>query len=181
MKRLLVILMLVSLPNAYAFPRQQQKQNRQEKQAEKRGAVVPRRLVMQDSVLAFYINQFQPQAEVSDEVFGRIVPFLRQFVQDRFEISQRRTRALNQLRQTMALGGSDDDVKRAVRDFDAADREFQANQERFLSNVDPLLNARQQARLRLFQIRADTRMRQMLDAIQNGNPRQTAEPASSPN
>src|SRR5712671_3524294 len=108
MKRLLIIL-LVSLPSAYAFPRQQQ--DRQQKlQPEKRVTVAPRRLIMADSVLAFYINRFQPQAEVSDEVFGKIVPFLRQFVQDRFEISQRRTRALNQLRQAVNRGGSDDDI-----------------------------------------------------------------------
>ena len=176
MKRLLVLLMLVWLPSAYAFPRQQ-RQNRQQKlQPENRPALAPRRL-MPDLVLAFYINRFQPQVEVSDEVFGRIVPILRQFVQDRFEISQRRTRALNQLRQTTTRGGSEDEIKRAIRDFDSADAEFQANQVKFLSSVDPLLNARQQARLRLFQIMADTRMRQMLDEIQNGQ-RQTGAPVS---
>src|SRR5438067_6478986 len=132
MKKLLIVFVLVSLPNAYGFPRQLQQQRQQNRQQQKlqpgnRATIAPRRLVMEDSVLAFYINQFQPQAEVSDEVFGKIVPFLREFVRDRFEISQRRTRALNQLRQVTARGGSDDELKRAVRDFDTADAEAQAN------------------------------------------------------
>src|SRR5438309_11854752 len=87
---------------------------------------------------------------VSNEVFAKILPFLQQFVQDRFEISQRRTRALNQLRQAIQRGGSEDDLKRLIHDFDTADADFQANQEKFLGNVDPLLDTRQQAKLRIF-------------------------------
>jgi len=67
----------------------------QQRPAPQRG--IPQR-VLQDAVLGFYVTEFQKQAEVSSEVFGKILPFLQQFVQDRFQISQRRTRALNQLR-----------------------------------------------------------------------------------
>ena len=130
---------------------------------------VPRR-VLQDAVLGFYVSEFQKQAEVSPEVFAKILPFLQQFVQDRFEISQRRTRALNQLRQGIQRGGSDEELKRLIHDFDTADADFQSNQEKFLSNVDPLLDPRQQAKLRLFQVMADNRMRQMLTSVvQNPN------------
>ena len=129
---------------------------------------IPRR-VLQDAVLGFYVSQFQQQAEVSPEVFGKILPFLQQFIQDRFEISQRRTRALNQLRQAIQRGGSEEELKHLIHDFDAADADVQANQEKFLSNVDPLLNARQQAKLRLFQVLADNRMRQMVTSVQNPN------------
>ena len=177
MRKLIITLMLATVPGAYALPPQQQPQ--QKLQAARRAAIVPRRLVMEDSVLAFYVTQFQQQAEVTDEVFGKIVPFLRQFVQDRFAISQRRTRALNQLRQAIQRGSPDDDLKRAIHEFDGADADFQANQEKFLNNVDPLLNLRQQAKLRIFQELADNRMRQMLNTIQNAN-RQNAAPANSP-
>ena len=102
-------------------------------------------------------------------LFAKILPFLQQFVQDRFEVSQRRIRALNQLRQAIQRGGSDEDLKRAIRDFDAADADFQSNQEKFLSSVDPLLDARQQAKLRIFQVMADNRMRQLLTSIRNPN------------
>src|SRR5438093_8517728 len=129
----------------------------------------PARRVLQDAVLGFYVSEFQQQAEVSSETFGKILPFLQQFVQDRFQISQRRTRALNQLRQAIQRGDSEEDLKRLVHDFDSADADFQANQEKFLSNVDPLLDAKQQAKLRIFQVMADNRMRQILTSVQNAN------------
>src|SRR5881296_1688911 len=115
----------------------------------------PARRVLQDAVLGFYVSEFQQQAEVSGETFAKILPFMQQFVQDRFEVSQRR--------------GSDEDLKRAIRDFDAADADFQSNQEKFLSRVDPLLDARQQAKLRIFQVMADRRMRQLLTSVRNPN------------
>ena len=56
-----------------------------------------------------------------------------------------------------------------MKELDTADADFQANQEKFLTNVDPLLNPHQQARLRILQIEADTRIRQYLNALQNNN------------
>ena len=158
-KRCMGLAILVIFAGTLAFSQQKAPPQR---------AAIPRR-VLQDAVLGFYVSEFQKQAEVTPEVFGKILPFLQQFVQDRFQISQRRTRALNQLRQGVQRGASDEDLKRLVHDFDSADADFQANQEKFLSNVDPLLDAQQQAKLRIFQVMADNRMRQMLTSVQNAN------------
>src|SRR5437899_11850039 len=155
MKKLVAALTGLALAGTLAFPQQRNQQ-------------LPAR-VLQDAVLGFYISQFQQQTEVSTETFAKILPFLQQFVQDRFEISQRRTRALNQLRRAVQGGGSEDELKRAIRDSDAADAHCQSNQEKFLSNVDPLLDARQQAKLRIFQVIADNRMRQLLTNVRNPN------------
>ena len=46
----------------------------------------PARRVLQDAVLGFYVSEFQQQAEVSGETFAKILPFLQQFVQDRFAV-----------------------------------------------------------------------------------------------
>lgn len=179
MKKLALILLLAGTSSAYALPGQQRPQ--QKLRPGDRPINAPaRRAMVEDSLIGFYTNQFQQQAEVSNEVFVKVLPFLRQFVHDRFEISQRRTRALNQLRQAVVRGGSEEDLKRLVRDLDGADADFQANQERFLGNVDPLLNARQQARLRLLQIMADNRIRELIDAVQNpAGPRQNAVPKAT--
>jgi len=155
MKKLVAAFVALEIATAIAFPQQKGQQR-------------PAR-VLQDAVLGFYISQFQQQTEVSTETFAKILPFLQQFVQDRFEISQRRTRALNQLRRAVQDGASEDELKRAIRDFDAADSDFQSNQEKFLGNVDPLLDARQQAKLRIFQVIADNRMRQLLTNVRNPN------------
>jgi hypothetical protein len=137
----------------------------------------PRAGALQDVVLGFYISQFQQVAEVNDEVFAKILPFLREFVSDRFEISARRTRALNQIRQFTNRGGSDDDIKRTIKELDQADADGLANQQKFLTNTDPLLTARQQAKVRIFQTMADQRIRQMLDRIQNATPNQQQQAA----
>ena len=165
MTKRVTILPLLILAGTFAFSQQNPPQ--QQKRPQQRN-VIPRR-VLEDAVLGFYVGQFQKQTEVSPEVFAKILPFLQQFVQDRFEISQRRTRALNQLRQAVQRGSSDEDLKRLIHEFDSADADFQSNQEKFLSNVDPLLDAKQQAKLRIFQVMADNRMRQMLTSVQNGN------------
>ena len=163
MTKLVAALLVLGAAAALAFP-----QEKAEPQPDtgKQGNGIPRRL-LQDAVLGFYVGQFQQQTEVSNEVFAKILPFLQQFVQDRFQISQRRTRALNQLRQAVQRGGSEDELKRLTREFDAADADFQSNQEKFLGNVDPLLDTRQQAKLRIFQVMADNRMRQILTSVQN--------------
>ena len=176
MKRLVAALLLMAALGTPGFSKQQQGQRLRQPDA----TPPARQRVngpLQDVVLGFYISQFQQVAEVTDEVFAKILPFLREFVQDRFEISARRTRSLNQLRQMINRGGSDDDIKRMIRELDKADADAQANQEKFLAKVDPLLDTRQQAKVRIFQAMSDQRIRQMLDRIQNAGPNQRQQVA----
>jgi hypothetical protein len=187
-KTVIAALFFAALSNAYGAPLRQRPQRpaqqnppavrpnanvpvRPNAAVRANGAIRPaqRQKLVQDALLGFYVNQFQQAGEVSPEVFAKILPFLQQFVQDRFEISQRRQRALNQLRKAIVGDASEDELKRLVRELDAADSEFQSNQEKFLSHVDPLLNTRQQAKVRILQTMADNRIRQMLDALQNPN------------
>ncbi|HYR83044.1 MAG TPA: hypothetical protein VE422_03085 [Terriglobia bacterium] len=143
--------------------------NREEKQAARTPAI-------EDAVLGYYINQFPQVAEIGDDVFVKVLPHLRQFVRDRFEISQRRNRALNTIRNIVQRDDSEEDLKRLIREFDKADADIQSNQERFLANVDPLLTTHQQARARLFLMIADNRIRQILNQVQN-NANRAAQPA----
>jgi hypothetical protein len=168
MKKIAItILLLGVLPNLYGGPRQERQQRQQNLRDGIRPRAAVRRSLVEDAVFNFYVRQFQQDTEMKPEVFVKILPFVDRFLQDRFEISRRRTRALNQLRQAINGNGSEEDLKRLVRDIDAADAEFQANQEKFLSNVDPLLNVRQQAKIRVLQNLADNQIRQALNAVQN--------------
>ena len=185
MKRIALAALLLAavssvVSTAYSGPLRRQQKLQQP--ARPNGA--PRRVV-EEAVLGFYVNQFQQSVqagEVTNEVFAKILPFLQQFVHDRFEISQRRTRALNQLRLAVARNAADDEVKRLVHDLDLADSEFQLNQEKFFTNVDPLLNARQQGRIRILQNMADNRIRQILNTVQPppGQRQGAAVPATNP-
>jgi len=172
MMKVAIIILLAALPNLYASPLQQ----RQQRLGNDRPRAALRRSVAEDAVYAFYVRQFQQDTDVTPEVFSKILPFIDQFLKDRFEISQRRTRALSQLRQAIQRNGSEDELKRLIRELDAADSEFQANQEKFLTNVDPLLNLRQRAKVRVLQNMADNRIRQYLNAVQNPDQRQGAGP-----
>ena len=174
MMKVAIIMLLAALPNLHASPLQQ----RQQRLGNERPRAALRRSVAEDAVYAFYVRQFQQDTDVTPEVFSKILPFIDQFLKDRFEISQRRTRALSQLRQAIQRNGSEDELKRLIRELDAADSEFQANQEKFLTNVDPLLNLRQRAKVRVLQNMADSRLRQYLNAFQNPQ-RPGAGPAQS--
>jgi hypothetical protein len=179
LKKLISALLLVTALATSGFSQQQRPQQRL-----RPGDVQPPAQqrprangAFQDVVLGFYISQFQQVAQVSDEVFAKILPFLRQFVQDRFEISSRRTRSLNQLRQSINRNAPEEEIKRLIRELDQADGDGLTNQQKFLDSVDPLLDPRQQAKVRIFQSMSDQRIRQMLDRIQNAGPNQQQQAA----
>jgi len=133
-----------------------------------------RRTLVQDAIYGFYLKQFQQDGEFPAELIGKMLPFLEQFLQERFEIGERLARALNQSRQAIARNAPDDELNRLTREVDAANAQFESNHQKFLNNVDPLLNARQQAKVRVLQDLADKRIRQALEAVQNANPNRPA-------
>jgi hypothetical protein len=184
MRKVGILLLLATVSSAYALPRPQ-RQQQQEKRAGNRASVLPRpRANLQNTIFVFYFNQIQKQVEFTDEVRGKIMPFVQEFIRSRFEISDRRRSAINQLRRAIANGGSEADLKRLTRELDAADEDFQNNQQKFLNSVDPFLNPIQQAKLRLIQIQADDRLRRMLEEVQqqnsSGQPQNAAPATSSP-
>ena len=124
---------------------------------------------LEDSVISFYVGEFQRVVNVNPDVFAKALPIIREFIQTRFDLSGRRQDTLQQLRMLVNNGkSSDQDIKQAIRDLDKADADIQANQDHFLSTIDPILNTRQQGRVRVFQQVADQRMRQMINSIRNG-------------
>lgn len=120
-----------------------------------------------DMIEGFYVSQLPGMVELSDEQFVKILPVLRQSLRDRFEISTRRTRATNQLRQATQRGSSDEELTRLVRELDRADNDVQSNREMFLASVDPLLTPRQQARLRMSLIMIEQRVGNMIQRANN--------------
>jgi hypothetical protein len=134
-----------------------------------------RRNLLREAIFSFYVKQLQQDGEIAPDVFtNKIIPYLQQFLDERFEISERHDRALRQLRQAVNRSASEDEYKQFVRELDSADADFQANHEKFYKNVDPLLNPRQQAKLRILQNMADNQIRQLLNEVQNPNPQRPA-------
>jgi hypothetical protein len=181
MRKLAIAVILILMSEEAVFPQVQKAREggRQQQPAARRQNVPLRRAAIQDAIEGFYVTQFRQLSEVSDEVFVKVLPFLEQFVRERFEITQGRRQSLNQLRTVVDSGGSDDDIRRLVRELDEADSEIQTTQQTFMRNVDPLLNTRQQGKLRLFLDLTDQQIRRMLTGIQNAT--QPNRPANQKN
>ncbi len=179
MRKLAAVFLLVILSSTIALSKQDgaRRLEPRGKAANRAAAQAGRTPAIEDAVLGYYISQFPQVAEVGDDVFVKVLPHLRQFVRERFEISQRRNRALNAIRNMVQSADSEEDLKRLIREFDKADADIQANQEKFLANVDPLLSTHQQAKARLFLMMADNRIRQILNQIQNNAANRAAQPA----
>ena len=129
-------------------------------------------------IQGFYINQLRQQArqaEISEDQVNRLLPVLRQYLEERNEAGgTRRLRAQRELQQAFNRGASDDELSRLIQQFDRIETDVQAAQARFLASADPILTLRQRAWLRLWQTRVEERIRRL---IQEGAPRGSDEPA----
>jgi hypothetical protein len=181
MKKLIIILSLLAATATYGESRRALRlQNQAQKLQPGNRQNAVRRPAVRDAMLFFYVQQIQRQLELSSEVYEKILPLMTDFVQNRLEISQRRTRAITQIRQAINRGAGDEELTRLAHEVDATDVEAQNNQDKFLNSVDPLLTPKQQARLRLFQVNADNQLRQFVNTVQNSNRGRAQEPAPQP-
>ena len=128
----------------------------------------PQPLKIEADVLDFYVAEFHSVVKTNPDQFTKVRSVIKDYIENRFEISARRLEMLQQLRLLIQRPNStDEEILRATSEFDKADADLQANQLKFLSSVDPLLNPRQQARVRIFQQMADRRLLQMINSARN--------------
>ena len=119
-------------------------------------------------VLDFYVAEFHSVVKTNPDQFIKIRSVIKEYIENRFEISARRLEMMQQLRRLVQRTNStDEEILRATSEFDKADADLQANQVKFLTTVAPLLNPRQQARVRIFQQVADRRLLQMINSARN--------------
>jgi hypothetical protein len=132
------------------------------------GAVSAQRqqpLTIEADVLDFYVAEFHSVVKTNPDQFKKVRSVIKDYIENRFEISARRLEMMQQLRVLVQRPTStDEEILRATSEFDKADADLQANQVKFLSTVAPLLNPRQQARVRIFQQMADRRLLQMINS-----------------
>jgi len=128
-------------------------------------------------IQGMYLNQLQQQTEITDDQYLKVVPFLRQYLAAQYELGgPRRNRAQTELQRAIRSGASDDELARLVQQLDEVDRQTQATQQSFFENVDPLLSVRQRARLRIFLVMMDRRIRNLIQEAQTPTPRGNQAP-----
>ncbi len=71
--------------------------------------------------------------------------------------------AAQRARQMVERGEPDETIRQQIREVDQADIDAHASLHKFLADVDPLLTPGQQARLRIFQVMIEQRIRRMID------------------
>lgn len=119
-------------------------------------------------VLEFYVAEFHSVVKTNPDQFTKVRSVIKDYIENRFDISARRLELLQQLRMLVQRANSaDEEILRVTSEFDKADADLQANQVKFLNTVAPLLNPRQQARVRIFQQMADRRLVQMINSARN--------------
>jgi len=128
----------------------------------------PQPLKIEADILDFYVAEFHSVVKTNPDQFTKVRSVIKEYIENRFEISARRLELLQQLRLLVQRTNStDEEILRATSEFDKAEADLQANQAKFLSTVAPLLNPRQQARVRIFLQMADRRLLQMINSARN--------------
>ncbi len=135
-------------------------------------AMAPRGAPIEDLVEGFYISQFSEVVGVGDDQLAKVLPILRQGLRERREIAARRAQTLNQLRLVTERGDAEDEIRKLVREIDKTDADALTRQQKLVNEIDPHLNARQQAKFRMFQVMVEQRIRQMLDRARDPGNRQ---------
>lgn len=124
---------------------------------------------IQEIVEGFYVSRIQEALDLSDEQFTRVLPALRNSLRQRNELGVRRARALNALRQAVENNGSDDEIRRRIREVDESDLALRQVQQDLIDEVDPGLSPTQRARLRLVQPRLEERIRDLIQRSRSAN------------
>ena len=129
--------------------------------------VVGAGLPIQDMIEGLYVSGMQEQLDLDDEQFVRILPLLRQSLQERNQLGQRRNRALNALRQALGEGTSEEELARLSEIVDESEVALRTIQENLLRGVDPELSTRQRARFRITQPNLENRIRTLIEQSRN--------------
>ena len=124
-------------------------------------------LPIQKIIEGLYVSRMQQQLDLNDEQFVRILPLLRQSLQERNQLGQRRNRALNALRQALGEGTSEEELERLIELVDESELALRTIQEDLLRGVDTELSTRQRARFRIAQPNLENRIRTLIEQSRN--------------
>jgi hypothetical protein len=172
-KRLAILTLSTALAIVAAFPSFGSQAGQQKKAA----AVPPLLNVLQ----GFYIANLQQGLELTDEQFPRVSNLLREFVRDTYDIEgPRRNRALNQLRQAVNKGGSEEELSRLTKEYDQVYADGLAVRDKFFASVDPILQVSQRAKLRVYIFQKEQQVSHFIQLSQNPTGNNPAPPPSNP-
>jgi hypothetical protein len=117
----------------------------------------------------FALVQAQRFLELSDDLYSRFLPRFMALQNARRQAVQQHTRVLNAIRKTVNDGGSDEQIKDAMKQLQDIDDRGIAETKKALEGVDQVLDLRQQAKFRIFEEQMERRKLELVTIARRSN------------
>jgi hypothetical protein len=112
---------------------------------------------------AYVLSNLQESLGLSDELFVRILPLVKNWQANRRTHQQRRSSALGEMRRLLERGAATEPrLRELLGELKRADLDQQTTQQKDVEAIDAQLSVEQQAKLRVFEARVQERLREIL-------------------
>src|SRR2546423_6346813 len=118
---------------------------------------------------SYALVQAQQFLNLSDEQYARFLPRFMALQAARRQALQQHTRVLNEMRRLVNDGGSDDQIKAALKQLQDVDERGDADARKAEEAVDQSLDLRQQARFRIFAEQMERRKLELVTRARQAN------------
>ena len=117
----------------------------------------------------FALVQAQRFLELSDDLYSRFLPRFMALQNARRQALQQHTRVLNVIRKALNDGGSDEQIKDAMKQLQDIDERGVTETKKALDGVDQVLELRQQAKFRIFEEQMERRKLELVTIARRSN------------
>src|SRR5262249_4088799 len=115
---------------------------------------------------AYVLSNLQESLGLTDEQYVKALPLVKKLQTDRREVAHGRMRLLGQMRRTLEEGGATEgQVTELLTQVKALELEGPARIKKSLDAVDAVLTPLQQAKLRVFEVEVERKLRELLSEI----------------
>jgi hypothetical protein len=118
---------------------------------------------------SYALVQAQQFLNLNDEQYSKFLPRFMALQNARRQAQQQRNRVLNELRMLANQGGSDDQIKAALKQLQDVDERGDGEAKKALDAVDQTLDLRQQARFRIFEEQMERRKLELVTRARQAN------------
>ena len=118
---------------------------------------------------SYALVQAQQFLNLNDDQYAKFLPRFMALQNARRQAQQQRNRVLNELRMLANQGGSDDQIKAALRQLQDVDERGDGEAKKALDAVDQTLDLRQQARFRIFEEQMERRKLELVTRARQAN------------
>ena len=124
-------------------------------------------------VEAYVVSNLQESLGLTDDQFAKLLPHVKRLQKDRRDLSQRRGRAMGELRRVLESGAATEArVVELMKEVRAVEAEQPETVRRDMEAIDGVLTPVQQAKFRLLEVEVERKIRALMNDLRapNRNP-----------